>query len=503
MPRERKGTIWRAPDNSQLKIRVTVVDIQGKKRRPWLELDPSVGDPAARRIAAKVSLEAAGEPWDPARFQRAKVSGPVVTCDDYFTKLWIPSRVDKVKSLRSDRSRWTKHISPLIGNRALIEVQSDDLRDVVQALDAKASSGEGKGRDRFGQKSACNCWAIVSKMFGDATGSKLRELRILKRNPAIGVKPPDPPGTLERQWLFPAELDQLLRCEAVPLVRRRLYAVATYCYTRPGEVLAFLWGRSIDLKHGMVRVNRAFDHIEDVFHEYTKTGDSRHFAVEPVLKPLLAAMWAERSKPGLVFPTLGHLADVLRKDLMTAKVARAALHVRRAGSQPLRFHDLRATGITYMAIRGDSDQDVRERAGHSDFETTLLYIRRGHLALTSAIGRPYAPLPECLLGESSQESSGWLQKFQETGQFSGAGEGIRILGGASRAPETGSVAAVSVRLAAASRPLETNGDDSGTIQISGSNGSWVLSLAADRVLMKSSRALEGTVLSKKAGRDVG
>ena len=48
-----------------------------------------------------------------------------------------------------------------------------------------------------------------------------------------------------------------------------------------------------------------------------------------------------------------------------------------------------------MAIRGDSDQDVRERAGHADFETTLLYIRREHLALSSAaIGRPYAALLE-------------------------------------------------------------------------------------------------------------
>ena len=79
---------------------------------------------------------------------------------------------------------------------------------------------------------------------------------------------------------------------------------------------------------------------------------------------------------------------------MKAGVTRASLHVRRSGSQPIRFHDLRATGITYMAIRGDSDQDVRERAGHADFETTLLYIRRGHLALSSAaIGRPYAALP--------------------------------------------------------------------------------------------------------------
>ena len=38
--------------------------------------------------------------------------------------------------------------------------------------------------------------------------------------------------------------------------------------------------------------------------------------------------------------------------------------------------EIRGEGIRYMALRGDSDQDVRERAGHADFETSLVYIRR-------------------------------------------------------------------------------------------------------------------------------
>ena len=427
MPRERKGTIWRAPDNSQLKIRITVVDAQDQKRRPWLELDPSFDDAAARRIAARVSKEASGEPWDPARFEQAKVAGSTISCDDYFDKLWLPSRLGKVRSVRSDRYRWRKHIKPLIGTKPLVELTSDDLRDVVQALDDKAESGGGKGRDSFGRKSACNCWTLVSKMLGDACSSKLRELRLLKRNPAEGVKPPDAPKGVEKQWLFPTELAQLLECPHIPLERRRFYAITVYSYARPGEALALLWGRSIDLAHNMVRINRSYDHIEKVFHERTKTEDSRHFAIEPVLRPLLAAMWKEHPKPGLIFPRFTHLAEVLREDLMTAQVTRAALHVQRAGAQRIRFHDLRATGITYMAIRGDSDQDVRERAGHADFETTLLYIRRGHLALAAAIGQPYAPLPECLLGESSQDSSPEGRKLQEIGVKGGAGEGIRTL----------------------------------------------------------------------------
>lgn len=462
MAKARKGTIVRG--ESKLKIRITITDRDGKVHRPWLPLDPSFDDETARRIAAQVSAKAQNQPWDPARFKRQrkhKVS-TALTCDEYVEKLWFPSRAAKVRSIRSDRYRWRLHLRPLIGHVSIEDVTSDLLRDVVERLDEKASDDE----VRFGAKSARNCWALLSKMFADAVGSKRRELRVLSVNPAIGVRAPDPPGPVEKQWLFPVELQQLLACPSVPLERRRFYAAAVYCYTRPGETVALLWGRSIDLEHGMVRVNRSYDHIADEFREHTKTEDSRHFALEPVLRPMLAAMWRERPRPGLVFRTLKKLAEVLRDDLMTAGVTRAALHVKRPGALRIRFHDLRATGITFMAIRGDSDHDVRERAGHSDFETTLLYIRRGHLA-SKTIGEPYAPLPAELIGDnesslSASQSSALVSVTTETQDtIIGAGEGIRILEGADGAGGDGKTTGNPGTAAGADQAHGTNGDDSG------------------------------------------
>jgi len=87
----------------------------------------------------------AGQPWHPSRFQRLKTTGTIVSCDDYFEKLWIPSRIGKLRSVRSDRYRWRKHVSPLIGSRLVNEITSDDLRDVAQALDAKAVKKGGRG----------------------------------------------------------------------------------------------------------------------------------------------------------------------------------------------------------------------------------------------------------------------------------------------------------------------------------------------------------------------
>jgi integrase len=405
MPKKRTGTIWRSKDGTELKARVTVKDDLGRTHRPWVELDPRTKDSDAREIAEKISKGAEGQPWDPERFKRVKAIGTSPTVETFVQKVWFPSRVAKIKSLRSDRSRWKNHLSKLIGHLRMHEVTPAHMRAVVEVLDDKAANNDGIGKRGFGEKSAVNCWALVTALFRDAASSKRKELRILPSNPCQGVLPPDGPGEVEKQWLFPSELHQLLACAAVPLVRRRMYAACVYLFCRPGELLALLYGSSVDLEHGLVRINRAWDSEKKRFNEYTKTGDTRHFALEPVIRPMLEAMRKEDPEGRLVFPTLGNLARALRDDLLTAEVRREALHVKSKGARMMRFHDLRATGVTYMALRGDSDNNVRDRAGHTDFKTTLEYIRRGQHAAGARLGDPFGELPSELLGIEPSESS--------------------------------------------------------------------------------------------------
>ncbi len=398
MSRNAKGTIWR-PAQDKLFARITAKDAYGKTVRPWIPLDPSMSDDDARAMAVQMTEAAKDRVWEPPKKKLAPLS-KLPTCDEYFEKLWIPSRMGKVKSVRSDRYRYRLHISPVIGKKRVDEVGADDLRDLVQKLDDKVEDDS----VTFGAKNAINCWAVASKMFSDLAHSKKRELRLLKKNPADDVQPPDRPTEVERQWLFPVELQKLLACEEVPVERRLLYAAAVYFCCRPGEVLGLLWRQGVDLQHGMIRVYRAWDSDKQRFNEYTKSGRSRHFAIEPLLRPALKRA-AEGSTRELVFETLDRPYDWLRADLVTAKVDRHALHHQRKGARALRFHDLRATGITYMAMRGDTDNAVRERAGHTDFATTLLYIRRGHLAGGASIGDPFSPLPASLTGIVQQSST--------------------------------------------------------------------------------------------------
>ena len=58
-------------------------------------------------------------------------------------------------------------------------------------------------------------------------------------------------------------------------------------------------------------------------------------------------------------------------------------------------HDLRATGITWMAVRGDEPLAIQQRAGHRSFNTTLRYINAAEV-LEDGFGEPFPVLPATL-----------------------------------------------------------------------------------------------------------
>ena len=59
------------------------------------------------------------------------------------------------------------------------------------------------------------------------------------------------------------------------------------------------------------------------------------------------------------------------------------------------FHDLRATGLAWLALRGDDSLKIMQRAGHTDFVTTQGYIREAEAA-RDGFGNVFPPLPQSL-----------------------------------------------------------------------------------------------------------
>ena len=167
------------------------------------------------------------------------------------------------------------------------------------------------------------------------------------------------PGAEEGQAVPLSERVSAARfVQGVPAcARRRTYALMVYLYLRPGELDALTLHEDVDLEHGVVHVHRATCGRTGQ-EKVVKTGDTRRVAIEAELMPLLEAIHAEADGEwGKVAPLLGlddNLARQLRNDLKLAGVTRKELFVEGDPTRKaMTFYDLRATGITWMALRRD------------------------------------------------------------------------------------------------------------------------------------------------------
>jgi hypothetical protein len=107
-------------------------------------------------------------------------------------------------------------------------------------------------------------------------------------------------------------------------------------------------------------------------------------------------------------PDRDERASLLRQHLEQAGATRADLFADDERQKHITFHDLRATGITWMAVRGDDPLRIKQRAGHKGFATTEMYIREAE-NLAAGFGEPLPPLPPELLGPGAAASRSGAQ----------------------------------------------------------------------------------------------
>jgi integrase len=230
-------------------------------------------------------------------------------------------------------------------------------------------------------------------MCADMVSAKKREFRVRDENPVREVKPPERGSRKAKQFLWPSEFLQFVSSDCVPLAMRRAVAQAIYLFPRDGEHRALEWGAGdVDLEHGVLSITRALNARTGTV-ESTKSGETRRFAIETNPLPLLHAMHDEAKGKGAVIGWHEpHMSRALRRALQRAGVTRPELHEGSPTRKPLTWHDLRATGLTWMAIRGDDPLKIRQRAGHAAFSTTEIYIRDAE-AVDDAFGEVFPPLP--------------------------------------------------------------------------------------------------------------
>jgi len=312
-----------------------------------------------------------------------------------YADVWLKARTGRVRSVSDNKGHLECHILPLLASFEMTSVTTKLVEDVVAALDAKVTKGE------LSAKTARNIWGTCTKLFDDATNAKhATGLRCIERDPTTGVRGPDDNDSGKiLQFLYPSEVSAFLACAAVPLAWRRNAAIAIYLCLRDGEQRALKW-HSVDLVHGVVTVSETYDRREQAAREGTKSGAARVVPIRPELMPLLEAMHVESGGEGLVceLPSFRDMARGLRRWLWNADVRRVQLHEGSTVSKQLRWHDLRATGLTWLAVEGVSATEIRDVAGHTATSMTDRYMRAAGMLRGDRFGRPFPTLPGVLSG---------------------------------------------------------------------------------------------------------
>jgi integrase len=352
---------------------------------------PGIGEHEVERAHAKakdIAVTAINDGYVP--------ESAIETVNEWFVR-WAKARDAKgLASVANDRTRFNKWVASHLGTKPMTGVTRRDIEEVVQALDRAVRAGE------LSWKTAINVWGVVTKMFADACRSKVLDLRCRDDNPARDVEGPDRGVERSGPYVFPSEFLALMRCKRVPPRWRRLLMLSVYLYVRRGELEALDWN-SVSFDHGYVLVHQSIDtNTGEV--KSTKTKDVRKVPIEAALRPLLQQMHDEAGGEGRVvtsMPPAEEMAKRLRKylgwALEEAKMqVRAELFADDATRRQLSWHDLRHSGITWRAVRGDEHLKIQRAAGHDDLRTTQRYINEAQTFEGASFGEPFPPVPLAL-----------------------------------------------------------------------------------------------------------
>ena len=182
------------------------------------------------------------------------------------------------------------------------------------------------------------------------------DLEWLDTNPMHGRKVRKPPLSRGRvRFLSPEEQERLLRAcwdsqnsSLYPLV---LLALTTGA--RRGELFSLRW-QDVDLDRGFLRL------------EHTKNTDRRAVPVPQVTLEVLWTCREGRQETDWLFPRQGEKAAFPYEHAWQAALLRAGL------TGTFRFHDLRHTAASYLAMSGASLIEIADILGHK----TLAMVRR-------------------------------------------------------------------------------------------------------------------------------
>ncbi len=205
---------------------------------------------------------------------------------------------------------------------------------------------------------------------------------IIARNPCNGIKlrVPEP----KQSVLNSSEVDLLLK-EAATTGHRfyPVWAVAVFTGMRSGELYALKWS-DVNFEKEAIFISKSWSSKCGI--GPTKSRRNRVVPICESLRILLCELKLKSNGEDFVLPRLedwssGEQAKVLRE------------FCRAIGITEVKFHDLRATFITQMLLKGVSLAQVMAIVGHAELKTTNRYLRVAGSDLKGATEKLQFSLP--------------------------------------------------------------------------------------------------------------
>ena len=275
----------------------------------------------------------------------------------------------KAQSSRRAAESYLRHWQSALGSYALSYLTADLISAEVAKL---ATTGDARRKPGKGRPAPKPRSRKTQKLYRDMLAVLLKQARArgwVAQNPMDGVQPITGIRNERTRFLSEAERAALLAaCKASG--NDQLFTVVVFALStgaRKGEILGLALA-DVDLARGSAVLRD------------TKNGDTRAVPLARHLRELLADQiaWAEAlharaahgSKTRWLFPRAdGRLPIDIRRAWENARDA--------AGLEDFRFHDLRHSTASYLAMKGASLVEIAEVLGHR----TLQMVRRyAHLS---------------------------------------------------------------------------------------------------------------------------
>lgn len=243
----------------------------------------------------------------------------------------------------------TKWTNPCIGEFYLDQITGSMIHDLI--------FNQVKGLGMEGRRGVLK---QVKRIFTMAV-----EEGLISRNPALGITVKVPEA--KQLVLNRTEIDTLLfegKKRNHPFYNH--WALALLTGMRNGELHALSW-TDVDFENKVISVTKSWS-IKDGLGP-TKSTRNRYIPISIELEMFLRNLKSQNlTMDGKVLEQLEHWVSGEQ-----AKVLKD--FCRELGITPIKFHDLRATFITQMLIKGVSLAKVMKIVGHSTIKTTMRYLR--------------------------------------------------------------------------------------------------------------------------------